>query len=1204
MTTAIKEDPVVTPTIYALLVGINEYQGDVPRLNGCVNDVKAMCEFLEKRTEGGKFTLNLRVLTAGDPDKPEENKPTRQAVIDGFQNHLGQADAGDVALFYYSGHGSQEKAPPQFWHLEPDHLDETIVCCDSRTEGGWDLADKELAVLIAKVAEKQPPENSPHILVILDACHSGSGTRAIDGIRLAPIDSRDRPLDSFLPGVVQAVAAKASGKPEEKDADKATGDWFALPHGKHVVLSACRPEESAREKVMEGDQLHGVLTYYLLDTLKQVGPSLTYRDVFNRTNTLVRNLISDQHPLIAATESDDLKRPFLGGAIVEQMPYYDVAHEKELGWIIKAGAIHGIARPSDLETTHLAVFPLSQQIKIGDSLEDAVGTAKVIEVGGTQSRIELEMDDSSMPNTKQAYKAVVVATPLPPIAVHLSGNDQPALDQLSGRLKKSLIVRTLTEPGEATIRVVANTNDDQYRLQRAGDLQSLSIAVPRKGTSAAVDVAAARVEHMAQWMQVLKLENTQPQLPAEAVRMELYQYDPATKQSRPLDDGAPQRLIYDPKQNDLGAPLQIRLVHTGKYPKPLYCMLIDLTEDFGIATDEGIFGGGIWLNPGDKVWATNQDGEKFISTYVPEELQALGVTKIKDVFKLIVSTDESDATLFKQNGLEVVLNQTTRGLEKSTKKDVQQSTFHRLLERVQTRAITSRTKKTKLSDWRTTQVSVTTECLRGGVPLPSQSNQSVALADGVTIQGHPSLAAKAELVLFDEGKRDIGNLALPPLFRDHLELAQPFNLRPSRGGDAGPSVIVLRDVARPETVTPETPLEIQAEAQLGKDEVVLAVGFDSVSQLYLPLGIGKQEGNQVKITIDRLPGPTSDSRSIGGSLKLFFQKVIAEKFGLNDETVRLASATVDATGKVIYDDSPITLPEKVRKASRILLYIHGILGDTSSMVVSAYGLKQVVGNPLPKLIEQYDLVLTFDYENINTPIAETAAQLKQSLAKVGLDATHKKTLHIVAHSMGSLVTRWFIERDNGHQIVQKAVLVGPPNAGSPWAKIQDYALVGLGAAMNGLAAMVSPPVIIATLVGTLVTGTKAAEAIDVTLEEMKPNSLFYKTLNASDDPHVQYCVVAGNTSKIVYAQSATEEAEKGLLKKLVERLTSTKTRNNILDWAFFNQPNDMAVSINSMVDPLANRSPKSVPVEVACDHISYFNHEEGLRKVIEQLLRK
>jgi len=173
--------------VYALLVGIDEYQLPVKALSGCVNDISLIQELLLARV-GGSF-VPLSLLNA---------EAARQAVIDGFRKHLAQAGAGDVALFYYSGHGAQEKADSAFWNIEPDHLNETIVCYDSRQPGSWNLADKELAQLIHELAAK-----NPQIVVVLDSCHSGSGTRALEevGVRRGPTDQRERKCRGGLPMV-------------------------------------------------------------------------------------------------------------------------------------------------------------------------------------------------------------------------------------------------------------------------------------------------------------------------------------------------------------------------------------------------------------------------------------------------------------------------------------------------------------------------------------------------------------------------------------------------------------------------------------------------------------------------------------------------------------------------------------------------------------------------------------------------------------------------------------------------------------------------------------------------------------------------------------------------------------------------------------------------------------------------------------------
>jgi pimeloyl-ACP methyl ester carboxylesterase len=532
------------------------------------------------------------------------------------------------------------------------------------------------------------------------------------------------------------------------------------------------------------------------------------------------------------------------------------------------------------------------------------------------------------------------------------------------------------------------------------------------------------------------------------------------------------------------------------------------------------------------------------------------------------------------------------------------------MRRVQTRAIgEGPDQEEQLSDWRTSQVLLTTVCRKTGVEFPAELGQTADLAIGVTIAAHPNLRARVTLEPFSEGKRDLGNLGLPALFRENPDLVQPFDLVSARGGDAGSSVILLEEVASHESVTPQSPLIIRADASLDEEELILPISYhpgnDPGSGLFLPLGIGYQDGDQIEIRIDRLPEPGGVTRDAAGSIRLFMQKVIAEKigagkFGLEDGTARLAVASLDESGRVAYDASPISLKNEVSKAERILLYIHGFVGDTRGMVTSAYGLKDDLS--LPKLAEKYDLILSFDYENIYTPIEETAAALKLRLREAGLGPDHGKTVHVVAHSMGCVVTRWLIERDNGGSIIRKAVLVGPPNAGTPWAKIEDFVVIGLGVAINGLAALAWPPSVIPTLIGTLASLVGVVEKVDRTLDQLKPDDTFYRVLNASDDPELKYTVVAGNTSKIPGQKPETAEAEKGLFKKMVERLASTETRNQVLSLAFLNAPNDIAISVDSMISLPAGRNPEPDIVEVACDHVSYFNTEVGLRPIVEALL--
>src|SRR5690606_24780856 len=134
-----------------------------------------------------------------------------------------------------------------------------------------------------------------------------------------------------------------------------------------------------------------------------------------------------------------------------------------------------------------------------------------------------------------------------------------------------------------------------------------------------------------------------------------------------------------------------------------------------------------------------------------------------------------------------------------------------------------------------------------------------------------------------------------------------------------------------------------------------------------------------------------------GAIRIYFQKVIGQRLGLEFPYPILAAVDVDANGKLTYQAAADAVSARVAAAQRILLFVHGIIGDTRMLAAGAR--TGWLGLPVapPSLADRYDLILTFDYESINTTIEQTARDLKQRLAGVGLGPDHGKTLHIVAH---------------------------------------------------------------------------------------------------------------------------------------------------------------------------------------------------------------
>lgn len=295
-------------TIYALMVGINTYASPtVGNLNGCVTDIADATEFLDGRRSPD---------TAVDVMPLLDEQATGAAIVDGFRTHLTKAGPDDVALFWFSGHGSTEAVPQHFAHLESNgKWLQTLVCHDSRVEGRPDLLDKELALLLDEVAER-----GAHVVVVLDSCHSGGATR--DGVtyRVAS-PAAEVPGFHLLPDLVERYA---DGPPPVR----------------YVSLAACQSEEKAGESWLDG-AIRGRFSWALLRAMRRARPRANYRELALLARNEVERHSATQRPLVYPPGHGTADVPVFGGAITE-LPTFQMRHGKK-GWQINAGRAHGVA---------------------------------------------------------------------------------------------------------------------------------------------------------------------------------------------------------------------------------------------------------------------------------------------------------------------------------------------------------------------------------------------------------------------------------------------------------------------------------------------------------------------------------------------------------------------------------------------------------------------------------------------------------------------------------------------------------------------------------------------------------------------------------------------------------------------------------------------------------------------------------------------
>jgi pimeloyl-ACP methyl ester carboxylesterase len=992
-------------------------------------------------------------------------------------------------------------------------------------------------------------------------------------VRRAPSDPRNRPLTSFL-----LTASEASAAVEGSRRGSQSTNWIQLPRGRHVVLSACRDNEEARE-VAIGDAVRGVFSYFLVETLRTAHATLTYRDLFKRTSALVRSRVFGQSPVIEATALEDLDRPFLGSTTGSHTPYYTVSLTTRDGWVMDAGAMHGIPKTTTDGTTQLALFDFGATEF--DDMAAAVGEAEVSEVLPTRTKLRIALRSGGEPDPCLTFKAIVTSLPLRALCVQFAGCPaglqllRDALSKAGPTGGSSLLVREAAM--DAEIRVVAGNSS--YRMMKAKALQDRSFA-DVSGTSAdAASEVIRRLEHIARWTTIAELSNPTSRLAPHDVRIDIYRCDPRnTDVLKAIDEAGRSgslQLDYELHEGEWrAAEFKLKLTNTSQ--KRLFCMLFDLTDTY-MVSPELLPGGGIWLGPGEEAWA--HEG-RSLSASIPDELWQQDWIELKDLLKLIVTTEESDATLLAQGDLGAKLDHGNRAI---TVRPLAGAVDH-LMTRVHSRHVSTKPPfQGSIPDWTTSELTITIVRPPQHVAIPTRDAYA-ALSSSVRVMRHPSLIGNARLTSVALASRDGAMPTIPPLLRDDPVSVQLHDLGASRGGPSELNALELFDVADHTVVTREQPLVIHVDAELGAGEHVLPIAYDG--EFFLPVGRSKRTDASFDLIIDWLPSPVT-TRSLTSAVRILLHKIAAERFGL--EFLYPLISIVGYDGARISD--PATIRQRVASAERLLLYVHGIIGDTRDMAASAFVDPGEISRKLSAPAHGYDLVLAFDYEKLRTPIEQTARELKSRLEEIGLRAGHGKTLHIVAHSMGGLIARWFLERESGNAIAQHLVMLGTPNEGSPWSAIQDWASIALTLALNGLTTAAWSAKVLSSLV-------VAIEAIDATLDQMAPDSKLLKVLAESSDPGIAYTIIAGNTSIISMAMSEQRES---LLNRLLSRLSPRHILHRSSALAFFGRANDIAVSVTSICAVPPSRRSQVRIREVACDHLSYFTSELGVRALGETL---
>lgn len=287
VTIALVALPAGAATRRAVIVGIDEYEtgGETPvargnppdprawkNLQGAVNDAVRVRDLLIARYGFKRSDVVFR----------SNQDATRERILAAIDSHLvGKSQRGDVAFFFFAGHGSRVR---NSLSLEPDRLDESIVPADGAS-GAADIRDKELRERFNRILA-----SGAVLAAVFDSCHSGSIARAAAGsstlrTRMLPIDPRD-----------------------VKDASRAPSPW----ENGGLILSASQHDELAREAYDDFRQVGGLFAIAFARALRSASVDEPANELFRRVKAQMANSGMPQQPVLEATAARQTQ-PLFGG---------------------------------------------------------------------------------------------------------------------------------------------------------------------------------------------------------------------------------------------------------------------------------------------------------------------------------------------------------------------------------------------------------------------------------------------------------------------------------------------------------------------------------------------------------------------------------------------------------------------------------------------------------------------------------------------------------------------------------------------------------------------------------------------------------------------------------------------------------------------------------------------------------------------------
>lgn len=290
----------------AFLVGIGTYKhlpyitskGEkLDNLKGPTNDVQKIKDLL---ISGYNFSPdNVLVL--------KDQEATREAILSQFNQHLVKGTkAGDLVLFYFSGHGTRiPKATNDFYKAICPY--DTLLKAKNIPTSKL-ILDDELGDLLGKLRGRE-------VVVIMDSCHSGGMTRSIrgrpvDGLELTPaIQSKFLPVEIAEVDSAEMTRGKGLNIPKPRDGFE-----------DRISILSSREDQLSIEMAFPSGMIHGAFTAALLEGIRGK-KDISYGEWFEQAKKTVKDKFRlEQDPQLKTSKGKMLTQAVFKSTIPATSP--------------------------------------------------------------------------------------------------------------------------------------------------------------------------------------------------------------------------------------------------------------------------------------------------------------------------------------------------------------------------------------------------------------------------------------------------------------------------------------------------------------------------------------------------------------------------------------------------------------------------------------------------------------------------------------------------------------------------------------------------------------------------------------------------------------------------------------------------------------------------------------------------------------------